>query len=241
MRAFPVRLPSGQRHWTVLDEDLAVVGEDTWDSVAENVMIALKAELITPIGNEYRFYGGHRIWHAPENINTIGHRTGEIFFVFVMAAMAYVTEPWHVFALRAVQGLFAGYGALTLTMAADCAPRDQTAYAIGFVQTAQRLGPALGPVIGGVVAQAVGLRDAFFVTASFYAVAVVVVTLAYDESSVFKRQEGRETAGRVLRTAGVGGFPVFAVMPGSIGTDGPDGGGDHLGVEAARVARFLDA
>lgn len=27
MRAFPVRLPSGARYWTVLDEDLAVVGE----------------------------------------------------------------------------------------------------------------------------------------------------------------------------------------------------------------------
>jgi integrase/recombinase XerD len=27
MRAFPVRLPSGARYWTVIDEDLAVVGE----------------------------------------------------------------------------------------------------------------------------------------------------------------------------------------------------------------------
>lgn len=27
MRAFPVRLPSGVRYWTVLDEDLAVVDE----------------------------------------------------------------------------------------------------------------------------------------------------------------------------------------------------------------------
>ena len=26
MRAFPVSLPSGQRYWTVLDEDLQVVG-----------------------------------------------------------------------------------------------------------------------------------------------------------------------------------------------------------------------
>ena len=26
MRAFPVRLPSGQRYWTVLDEDLQVIG-----------------------------------------------------------------------------------------------------------------------------------------------------------------------------------------------------------------------
>jgi DHA1 family multidrug resistance protein-like MFS transporter len=41
-----------------------------------------------------------------------------VSFVVVMSAMAFVTRPWHVFALRAVQGLFAGYGALTLTMAA---------------------------------------------------------------------------------------------------------------------------
>jgi len=27
MRAFPVRLPSGARYWTVLDDDLAVVAE----------------------------------------------------------------------------------------------------------------------------------------------------------------------------------------------------------------------
>ena len=37
-------------------------------------------------------------------------------FVVVMTAMAYVTEAWHVFALRAVQGFFAGYGALAITM-----------------------------------------------------------------------------------------------------------------------------
>ena len=46
-----------------------------------------------------------------------------VSFVIVMAAMAFVTEAWHVFALRAIQGLFAGYGALALTMAADAAPR----------------------------------------------------------------------------------------------------------------------
>ena len=66
-------------------------------------------------------------------------------FVLVMVSMAFVTKAWHVFALRAIQGLFAGYGALTLTMAADSAPRDRMAQAIGQVQTAQRLGPALGP------------------------------------------------------------------------------------------------
>src|SRR3954467_14812388 len=104
-------------------------------------------------------------------------------FVLVMSAMAFVTQPWHVFALRAFQGLFAGYGALTLTMAADSAPKGRMAQAIGTVQTAQRLGPALGPVFGGTVAAIFGLRRAFFVTAAFYLFAFVLVLVLYDEKA----------------------------------------------------------
>jgi DHA1 family multidrug resistance protein-like MFS transporter len=104
-----------------------------------------------------------------------------VSFVIVMGALAFVRHPWQVFALRALQGLFAGYGSLCLTMAADSAPRDRTAYAIGFVQTAQRLGPAIGPIVGGAVAQVVGLRRAFLVTAGFYVVAVLLVLFMYDE------------------------------------------------------------
>jgi MFS transporter, DHA1 family, multidrug resistance protein len=107
-----------------------------------------------------------------------------VSFILLMAGMAYVTRAWHVLALRAAQGLFAGYGALALTMAAESAPRERTAYAIGVVQTAQRLGPALGPIIGGVVAQLVGLRKAFLVTSGFYVAAVVLVFFTYDERLV---------------------------------------------------------
>src|ERR671912_651853 len=96
-------------------------------------------------------------------------------FVIVMAAMAYARHPWHLFALRAALGFFSGYGALTLSMAARSVPRDRMAQAIGTVQTAQRLGPALGPVIGGVLAPLVGLRNAFLVAAAVYGVAFCVV------------------------------------------------------------------
>jgi MFS transporter, DHA1 family, multidrug resistance protein len=102
-------------------------------------------------------------------------------FVVVMAAMAYVTRAWHVLMLRAVQGLFAGYGSLSLTMAADSAPRDRMPSAIGVVQTAQRLGPAVGPVIGGVLARLVGLRRAFLITSLFYVIALICVLVMYDE------------------------------------------------------------
>jgi MFS family permease len=66
-------------------------------------------------------------------------------------------------------------------MAAESAPRDRLVRAIGLVQSAQRLGPALGPVIGGVVAEMAGIRRAFFVTAFFYAVALALVFLFYND------------------------------------------------------------
>lgn len=101
--------------------------------------------------------------------------------VVVMALMALATEPWHLFALRAVQGLVAGYGPLTLAMAAMSAPPDRMSSAIGTVQTAQRVAPAIGPVIGGVLAAAVGLQNAFLVSAAVYGVAFLLMAWLYIE------------------------------------------------------------
>jgi len=103
--------------------------------------------------------------------------------VMVMALMAFVRRAWQVLALRAVLGLLTGYGGLSLTMAAELAPPAKVAWAIGTVQTAQRLGPAVGPVIGGILAALVGLRRSFLVTALFYAVGLMLVMFLYDERS----------------------------------------------------------
>jgi MFS transporter, DHA1 family, multidrug resistance protein len=111
-------------------------------------------------------------------------------FVFVMVAMSYVTEAWHVLALRAVQGLVAGYGPLTISMAALSAPREKMASAIGAVQTAQRMGPALGPVFGGILAPLVGLRGAFFVSAAVYAAAFALLTVLYKEPTRLPAPKG---------------------------------------------------
>lgn len=101
--------------------------------------------------------------------------------VVIMVLMAYATRPWHLFALRAVQGLIAGYGPLTLAMAATSAPPDRMARAIATVQTAQRMGPAIGPVIGGVLASVVGLRNVFFVSAGVYVLASLIMAVLYLE------------------------------------------------------------
>src|SRR6185295_3333784 len=119
-----------------------------------------------------------------------------VSFVVLFAAMAFVTNVWQVLALRAIQGLFAGYGSLSVAMAAESAPRDRMPSAIGAVQTAQRIGPAVGPLIGGVLAQVVGLRHAFFATAMFYAAGLAVVHLLYDDRAIHEVADTVET-GRV--------------------------------------------
>ncbi len=126
-----------------------------------------------------------------------------VSFMVLMAAMAFVTRAWHVLALRAAQGLFAGYGSISIAMAAESAPRDRMPQAIGLVQTAQRLGPGIGPVIGGLLAHFVGLRGAFLVTAAFYAVGLMLVFFLYDERSthaapVEPHERGRVTFRSVL-------------------------------------------
>lgn len=127
-------------------------------------------------------------------------------FVLTKIGMAFVTAPWQLFALRALLGVFAGYGALTMSMAAQSAPRHKMAQAIGMVQTGHRLGPAIGPVIGGVLASLVGLRNSFLVAAAFYAAAMVLIMLMYEEpikaERVAKARGGWEVFGQLMRLPG---------------------------------------
>jgi len=116
-------------------------------------------------------------------------------FILTKAAMAFVTAPWQLFALRALLGVFAGYGALTMSMAAQSAPREKMAQAIGTVQTGHRLGPAIGPVIGGVLAPIVGLRNAFLVAAAFYAAAMLLIIMVYKDPPVDMKAAGKVRGG----------------------------------------------
>ena len=131
-------------------------------------------------------------------------------FVVVMTLMAFVRRPWQIFALRAAQGLFAGYGGLTIAMAAESAPRERMASAIGMVQSAQRLGPAIGPVIGGILAGLVGLRRTFLVTAGVYALALALAAVLYVEPRTRTVAEGEP--GRQVGARAILGLPNFILL-----------------------------
>jgi MFS transporter, DHA1 family, multidrug resistance protein len=122
-----------------------------------------------------------------------------IAFVVTKAAMAFVTAPWQLVALRGLLGVFAGYGALTMSMAAQSVPREDMARAIGVVQVGQRLGPAIGPIIGGVLAPLVGLRRSFLVTAAVYVAALLMIVVFYHEPRIRQARAATRSLRSVIR------------------------------------------
>ena len=84
------------------------------------------------------------------------------------------------------------------------------------MQVAQRLGPAIGPVVGGLLAPLVGLRATFLVAALFYTVAALLVAVLYREPRSRQARAASRGLRAVLRElSGTPGFwMVFAVILG---------------------------
>jgi len=127
----------------------------------------------------------------------------------IMAAMAFARSAEELVALRMIQGLISGVMGASNALVAATVPRGRAGYAMGLMQVSMGLGLGLGPVLGGVVADAFGYRAAFYITATLLALAGIVVFFGVDEHFV-----ARETADpkgfrfytawqRVLSTRGV--------------------------------------
>jgi len=103
-------------------------------------------------------------------------------YVVLLALSALVTSPWQLLALRASIGLFGGIGPLGLAMATSLAPREETGRAVGMVQSAQILSAAVGPFVGGLLADWIGIRATFWITATLCGVTLLGVARFYEEA-----------------------------------------------------------
>ncbi len=102
----------------------------------------------------------------------------------LLLLMAFVRSAEELIVLRAVQGLVTGTIAATNALVASVVPRQRTGFAMGMLQVGFGSGVALGPVIGGVVADAYGYAAAFYVTAGLLLVAGLLVTFGVREAHV---------------------------------------------------------
>ncbi len=83
----------------------------------------------------------------------------------ILLAMAFATSAEMLVVLRAVQGFISGTVAAANALVAATAPRERTGYAMGVLQTGVWSGVALGPILGGLLADAYGYNVSFYFTA----------------------------------------------------------------------------
>jgi DHA1 family multidrug resistance protein-like MFS transporter len=102
-------------------------------------------------------------------------------YVILLALTAAVTSVGQLLALRIGVGLFGGIGPLGLAMATSLAPREQTGRSVGMIQAAQILSAAVGPLVGGLLADTVGIRATCLATSALCAAALALVVVYYQE------------------------------------------------------------
>jgi len=81
----------------------------------------------------------------------------------VLAGMGLVQNVFELLGLRLLQGAVTGTVAASTALVATIVPRERLAYGMGLLQTSIYLGISGGPVVGGVIAEAVGIRGTFIV------------------------------------------------------------------------------
>ncbi|MEX2501541.1 MAG: MFS transporter [Trueperaceae bacterium] len=96
--------------------------------------------------------------------------------------MAFARSAEELVLLRMLQGVVTGVVSASSALVASVAPRERSGFALGTLQMALTSGVALGPVIGGVMADLFGYRAAFVVTAALMLLGALLVQFGVHES-----------------------------------------------------------
>lgn len=116
---------------------------------------------------------------------------------------AFATNVWQLFILRAVMGLTSGYIPNAMALVASQVPRERSGWALSTLSTAQISGVIVGPLLGGYMADTLGLQMVFYVTAALLMVSFLVTLFLIKEG-------GRPNISKANRLSGKA---VFASLP----------------------------
>lgn len=156
----------------------------------------------------------------------------------VVALMGLATSPWHLLLLRLVQGTLTGTVAAATVLASATAPQGKAGARLGTLQMIIFLAAAAGPFVGGIFAEAVGIRASFAVTGALLFLSGVLVLFGVEGAHPAAGEdeaEGGESGALPWRALLVGLIPLFFVhvsitgvapaLPGFVGELAKSGAG----------------
>ena len=109
-----------------------------------------------------------------------------VLFVFgaIMIAMSFVTSAWQLLLLRIFQGLCGGFMASATALGLSLTPKNKIPFVVGMFQTALIVGGAVGPMLGGIIADSFGYRLPFVVFGCLCFATLLIIRLAVQEHFV---------------------------------------------------------
>lgn len=117
--------------------------------------------------------------------------------LFTVGLMGLATAPWHLLALRFVEGALTGTVTASTALVASSAAKEKLGFSLGLVQTAVFSGASLGPFLGGLLADQVGYRLTFAAGGACLGAAGIIVFLFVQEefAPVARPQQARGLQG----------------------------------------------
>lgn len=98
--------------------------------------------------------------------------------------IAFQTTPEGVVLIRLVQGLVSGFYSASITLIASESPIERTGWALGLLASANLAGSLIGPLLGGYIADTVGIRNDFIIVGTLMGLAGVMATIFIHENYV---------------------------------------------------------
>ena len=100
------------------------------------------------------------------------------------ALIAFQTTPEGVVLIRLIQGLVSGFYSASITLIASESPIERTGWALGLLASANLAGSLIGPLLGGYIADTVGIRNDFIIVGALMGLAGVLATIFIHENYV---------------------------------------------------------
>jgi len=111
---------------------------------------------------------------------------------------AFATNVWQLLLLRGVMGLTSGYIPNAMALVASQVPRERSGWALSTLSTAQISGVIGGPLMGGFLADHLGLRTVFIITAMLLMVSFLVTLFLIKEGGRPKVKKGERLSGKAV-------------------------------------------
>lgn len=101
--------------------------------------------------------------------------------------IAFQTTPEGVVLIRLIQGLVSGFYSASITLIASESPIERTGWALGLLASANLAGSLIGPLLGGYIADTVGIRNDFIIVG-------IIMSLAGLLAAVFIHEDYKPKA-----------------------------------------------